>query len=144
MWLGAIAVLTVVIVVLYVSHGESCNYDIAVLFLTRGYDIFSILMRLVDGAFVKRIASNFKAVLTQKSFKGSPLFHRKHSEASLFRAKYSGMLSKLGGQDMSGVFQSLSVKVTHSQFIMDSLITLTLFQCRKIEDARQGRVRENL
>jgi hypothetical protein len=143
-WLGGIAILTVIIVVLFLYHSDSCKFDVTVLFLTRGYDIFSILLRLVDRAFVKRIASKFKAMFTQKNLKGSPLLHRRLSEASLFRVRYSAGLDKLGGQDMSGVFQSLSVKVRHSKFIMDSLITLTLFQSRKIEDAQHGLVREHL
>jgi uncharacterized membrane protein len=96
-WLGGIAVLTLIIVVLFVYQ-----------FIT------SSVMRLVDRAFVKRIASNFKAMFTQKNPKESPLLHRRLSEASLFIVRYSARLDKLGRQDMSGVFQSLSVKVRHS------------------------------
>lgn len=128
--------MTVVIVIMFRYHRNSCNCAIAVLILTRSFDVISFLLRLADISFASRIIYNIKSIFkAKKKFKGAPLIRSHSSETSLFRVKYTGGISKLGNQDITGVFQSLTVKVTPNQFILDSLITLTLFQCRKIADA---------
>lgn len=139
LWLSGLSILTVVVVVMFRYHENSCNCAIAVVFLTRGYDVISFLLRMTDASFARRIFDNIKSIFkTKRKVKGAPLMRANSSESSLFRTKYSGGFQKLGGQDISGVFQSLSVKVRPRQFILDSLITLSLFQCRKISDLENG------
>mmetsp|Transcript_5323 Transcript_5323/g.9767 ORF Transcript_5323/g.9767 Transcript_5323/m.9767 type:complete len:157 (-) Transcript_5323:973-1443(-) len=134
-WLSGISMLNVVVVILFRYHSGNCNCAIVVLFMTRGYDTYSFFLRMTDFAFTSRIFYNIKRLFKprQKKLKGPKLVRKNSSETTLFRTKYTGGLQKLGNQDITGVFQSLTVK-----FILDSLITLTLFQCRQIADSENG------
>jgi hypothetical protein len=135
-WLSGISALSLVMVVLFTFKKNDCDSDIAILFLSRGYDCISLLLRLTDLAFASRILLNVKGVFkNRKQPTAKHLVRTRSRETDIFISRNYGGLGKLGDQDVTGVFQSLSVKVMPRQFILDSLITLTLFQCHKIADA---------
>lgn len=124
-------------VVLFRFKKNDCDSDITILFLSRGYDCLSLLLRLTDLAFASRILLNVKGVfMSRKQPTATHLVRAMSRETDIFISRNNGGLGKLGDQDVTGVFQSLSVKVKPIQFILDSLITLTLFQCHKIADAQ--------